>query len=108
MGTNFLGSPNSMDVTTFSHATGNWWGNPCISHILKYTIECESNGKKHPYYGKSMNTNFPGSPHTVGFVGYFRDSISQSFPIRWVRLSFPMLWEITDKTHAFPLWWCIP
>ena len=40
----------------------------CISHIIKYTIECESNGRKHPYYGKSMSTNLSGSPHTVGFV----------------------------------------
>ena len=21
-------------------------------------------GKKHPYYGRTMSTNFPGSPHT--------------------------------------------
>ena len=58
-------------------------------------------GKKHPYYGKSMSTNFPGSPHTTGFEGYFREPISQTFPIRWVWLSFPMLWEINEKTHVF-------
>ena len=25
-------------------------------------------GEKHPYYGKSMSTNFPGSAHAMGFV----------------------------------------
>ena len=61
-------------------------------------------GKKHPYYGKSMSTNLPGFPHAVGFVGYFREAISQTFPIRWIWLSFPMLWEINEEqTHAFPM-----
>ena len=25
-------------------------------------------GEKHPYYGKGMSTNFPGSAHAMGFV----------------------------------------
>ena len=29
-------------------------------------------GKNHPYYGKSGSTNFSGSPHTKGFVAFFR------------------------------------
>ena len=82
--------------------------NPCISHVIKYTIGWESNGKKHPYCRKSMSTNFPGSPHTMGFLGYYQEPISQTFPIRWVWLLFPMLWEINEKTHAFPMWWSIP
>ena len=40
MGTNFPGFFNSMDFTAFSHAMGNW----CITHIVKYTKGCESNG----------------------------------------------------------------
>ena len=101
MGTNFLGSPNSMDFAKFSHAMENWWGNPCISHIIKYTIECESNWEKAPYYGKSMSTNFPVSPHSMGFVGYYWEPIFQTFLIRWVWLSFPMLWEIMRKHMYF-------
>ena len=27
-------------------------------------------GKKHPYYGKGMSTNFPDSPYTMGFVAF--------------------------------------
>ena len=82
IGTNYLGSPNSIDFTAFSHPMGNRRGNPNISRIIKYTIEYESNDKKHPYHGKSMSTNFPGSPHTMGFVGYFLEPISQTFSIR--------------------------
>ena len=48
MGANFLGSLNSMDFAAFSHAIENWWGNPCISHITKCTVECDSNWKKVP------------------------------------------------------------
>ena len=57
IGTNYLGSPNSIDFTAFSHPMGNRRGNPNISRIIKYTIEYESNDKKHPYHGKSMSTN---------------------------------------------------
>ena len=60
-------------------------------------------GKKLPYYGKSMSTSFLGSPHTVGFVGYLREPISQAFPIRWVWLFFHMLWEINERTRALPM-----
>ena len=27
--------------------------------------------KKHPYFGKSMGTNFPGSSHKIGLVDFF-------------------------------------
>ena len=85
-----------------------WWESPCISHVKKYTIAWESNGKKHPYYGKSMSINFPVSPHTMGFVRSYREPISQASLIQWVWLSFPMIWEIDKKIHAFPMWWSIP
>ena len=35
-------------------------------------------------------------------------TIFQVSPIRWVWLSFPMLWEIDEKTNAFPIWWSVP
>ena len=47
-------------------------------------------GKKQPYYGKSMNANFPGSPHNMGFAGFSREPISQPFPIQWIFLLLPM------------------
>ena len=59
--------------------------------------------KEHPYYGKSVTINFPGSLHTMGFAGLSWESISQNFSIQWFFLSFPMLWEIDEKTHTFPI-----
>ena len=29
-------------------------------------------GKNYPYHGKFMITNFPGFPHTMGFVAFSR------------------------------------
>ena len=60
----------SMGFAIFFQAVGIWWENPCISHMMKYTIEYESNGKKAPYYGKSISTNFPGSPNMMCFVAF--------------------------------------
>ena len=44
---------------------------------MKYTIGCESNGKKETHFMKKV-----------------WEPISQGFPIRWVSLIFVMLWEI--------------
>ena len=81
-------------------------------------------GKKHPYFGKSMSTNFPGSLHTKGFVAFSRTMRNwmgigwekkhpyygksmiidfPDFPIPWVLLHFPVLWEIYGETHALPI-----
>ena len=35
-------------------------------------------------------------------------SISQTFPIPWVLLYFPLIWETDGETHAFSKWWSIP
>ena len=91
MGTNFLGSPNSMDFTAFPHAMGNGRENPCISHIIKSTIECESNKKK-------RNT------HTMGKV---RVPIFQVLHIQWVLLNisgnqFPKLSPFDGFGCLFP------
>ena len=43
---------------------------------MKYTIGWEYNEKRQPYYEKSMSTNFRRSPHTMGFVEYYREPIS--------------------------------
>ena len=51
---------------------GNWGGSPCISHLKKYTIGWELDGEKSSILGKSMSTNFPRSPHTMGFVAFSR------------------------------------
>ena len=68
MSTNFPGFP--LGFITFSRAMGNSWGNPCISHMMKYTTRWEANGKNHPYYRKSMGTNFPGLAHLMVFAEF--------------------------------------
>ena len=192
--TNFPGFPHTMGFVAFSCTMGNWWENPCISHMMKYTIGWEFDGKNYPYYRKSMITSFPDFLHTTGFVAFSRTMaswwenpcishmmkctieweldgkkapmlwekydyqfprfspcdgfccifpfhgklmgkpmhfsydevydrmgigweksthamwkiwlpISQVFPIRWVLLHFPMLWEIDGKTQVFPISW---
>ena len=83
MGTNFPGIPHSMGFTMLREI---WWENPCISHVIKYTIGWESNGKKSPilwekyeyqfprfstYNGFSRilpGTNFPDFPHSMGLA----------------------------------------
>ena len=49
---------------------GNQWGNPCISHMVKYIIGWELDGKKARIYGESMSPNFSVFPHTIGFVAF--------------------------------------
>ena len=70
LGTNFPVFSHMMGFPVFSHAMGNWWKNPCISHMMKYTTRWESNGKKYPSYGKSMGTNFPGLSYLIGFSDF--------------------------------------
>ena len=79
--TNSPDLPRLMGFADFSNTTEIWGENPYVSHVTKYTSGWESNGKKCPYYGKRMNTNFPCSPHTMGFVEYYREPNSQTFPI---------------------------
>ena len=68
MSTDFPGFPQGF--VTFSCAMENWWGNQCISHMLKYTTGWESNGKQHPYYEKSLRANFPGFSHSMVFAEF--------------------------------------
>ena len=87
--TNFPGSPHTMNFVAFYCAIGNWWRYPCISHVMKNTIDGNLMEKKHPYYGKVWVT------------------ISQVFPLQWVLLRFPALWEIDREIYAFFIQWSI-
>ena len=67
-------------------AMGNWWGDLCISHMMRYTTGWESVGKKHSYCEKSMGTSFS--------------------PIPWLLLHFPMLWVVHEETHTMKYFQC--
>ena len=88
---------------TFSRAMGNWWGNPYISHMLKYTTGWGSNGKKHPYHGKSMGINFPGFAHLMVFTefSYAIESWLENLHISHVMKS-TIGWESNRKKAPIP------
>ena len=52
-------------------AMGNWWEKPCIFHGVGDTIGWEFEGKKYPYFGESMDTNFQGSLSSMDFAAFF-------------------------------------
>ena len=60
----------TMSFFAFSRTMRNWWGNPCISHMMKYTIGWESNGKKAPILWEKYEYQFPRLSHTMGFVAF--------------------------------------
>ena len=69
--TNFPGSPHWKGFVTFSHTMRNWWGNPCISHMMKYTIGWKSNGKKAPIPWDKYEYQFPRISRYHGFCCIF-------------------------------------
>ena len=100
MSTNFPGSHHAMGFVAFSCTMGNWWGNPCFFHMMKYTIGGESYGENPPVLWESMSTNFPGSPH--GWPGTMGNlwknpciSHMMTYTIGWDLMGkkAPILWE---------------
>ena len=41
-----------------------------VINLYEDTIGWESDGKKYPYFGESMGTNFPGSFNSMDFAEY--------------------------------------
>ena len=72
IGPNFLSSPNSKDFTALSYTMGNWWGNTCISHMMKYNIGWKSHEKKTLILWEKYEYQFPMFSHTMGFIAFFR------------------------------------
>ena len=112
MSINFPDFPHTMGFVAFSHTVGNLWGNPCISHMLKYTIGWKSDGKKAPILWEKYDYQFPRLSPYRGFSciflycgGFMGKPIH--FPYaevyhRWKseRKKTPILWEKYD--YRFP------
>ena len=64
---NFPDFPHTKGFVAFSFTVGNLWGNPCISHMMKYTIGWESNGKKAPILWEKYEYQFPRFSPYDGF-----------------------------------------
>ena len=71
MSTNFPVSSHTVSFVAFSRTMRNWWGNPCISHIMKYTIGWESDGKKAPILWKKYEYQFHRLSPYHGFCCIF-------------------------------------
>ena len=74
-----------INLNAIAHTIKNWWGNPCISHVMKYTVGWESHGRK--------------STHIMGNLWV---PISQVLPIRWVLLHLPYHGKLMWKPMHFP------
>ena len=61
----------TMSFVAFSCTMGNWWGNPCISHMTKYAIGWESNGNKAPILREKYEYQFPRLSPYHGFCCIF-------------------------------------
>ena len=69
--TNLQSLPHTMGFVAFSRTMANWWENPCISYMMKYTIGWELDGKKLPILRERYDYQFPRfSPHD-GFCCIF-------------------------------------
>ena len=97
LGTNFPGSPNLIDFAAFSHAMGNWWGNPCISHVMKYTIGWESNGKKASILWEKYEYQFLRFSKYDGFCRIFPGTKFPDFSNSMMK--YTARWKSNEKKH---------
>ena len=94
-----------MVLAVFSHVMGNQWENTCISHLLKYTIRWESDGKKAPILCEKYDYWFPRLspyhatccifPYCGKFMGNPCISHMMKYTIGWESngKKAPILWE---------------
>ena len=110
MSTNFPASSHATSFVAFSRTMRNWWGNPCISHMMKYTIGWESNGKKalilwekYEYQFSRVSHGFCCIfPYCGKFMGKPCISHMLKYNIGWEsdRKKAPILWEKYE--YQFP------
>ena len=105
MSTNFPGCSDSMDFTAFSHAIGNWLGNPCILHIIKYTIGCECNGKKALILWEKYECHFPRFSIYDGFCRIFPGTNFCLFPCSGKLMRKPMHFQYDEVYHRIGIYW---
>ena len=85
MSISFLDFPHTMGFEAFSCAAENLWGSPYISHMLKYTIGWELDGKKAPMLWEKYGYQF-----------------SRLSPYHGLRCIFPCCGKLTGKPMHFP------
>ena len=97
-GTKFPDFPHLIGLAVFSHAMGNWWGNQCISHMMKYTIVREANENKAPILWGRYEYSSQGSPHTMSFTA-FCGSMGNWWgnPCISYMMKYTIWWESNEK-----------
>ena len=132
MSTNFPGPPHTMGFVGFFCAMGNWWKNPCIFHVIKYTTGWESNGKKAPILWEKFEYQFRRLSWHNGFCCIFPyygklmekpmrfpyDDVYHRMRIRWEKSVhtmgkiwlpifqiFPIQWVLLHFRFAMGNWW---
>ena len=82
----------------------NWWGNPCISHMMKYIKRWESNGKKAPILWEKYNYRFPRLSPYHGFCYIFPYwGKFMGKPMHFPYAEYIIGWE-SDGKKALILW----
>ena len=94
---NFPDFPHTMGFVAFSHTVENLWGNSCISHMLKYTIGWESDGKKAPILWEKYDYQFPRLSPYHGFCCIF--------PYRGKFMGKPMHFPYAEVYHRMGIRW---
>ena len=112
---------DTMGFLSFSCTVGNLWGNPCISHMLKYTIRWEPNGKKasilwekygyqfsrlSPYHG--FRCNFPYCGNVIAKPMHFPYAeVFHRMGIRWKKSTHTMGKVWVSVSQTFPIPWVL-
>ena len=106
--TNFPGSPDTVGFVAFSRTMRNWWENPCISLIMRYTIGWESDWKIAPILWEKYEYQFPRLSPYHGFCCIFPYcgklmGKPMHFPYDEVYLWMGIGWE--NSTHIMGKVW---
>ena len=97
MSTNFPGPPHTDGFCWIFCVMGNWWENPCISHVRKCTAEWESNGKKAPKLWENYEYQLPRSSSYNGFCCIF--------PYYGKLMGKPMHFPYDEVYHRMGIGW---
>ena len=116
-----ISSLHTMSFVAFSCTMGNWWGNPCISYMMKYTIRWESNGRKAPILWEKYGYQFPRLsryhrifcifPYCGKFMGkpmhFPYDEVHHRMGIRWEICTHTMGKVWVSVFQTFPIPWVL-
>ena len=112
---------HKVGFAAFFQAIGNWWEKPCISYVVKYKIEWESNGRKFPILWRKYWYQFPKFSQFKGFhciVLYYGELMGKHmhFPYDEVHHRMEISWEKNTYTvgkvwvpisHVLPIRWVL-